>query len=127
MPARAATPFDLRRISALLESSLHTGEGIVASALPVPLAGGAIGGWRGLMNGLFGLNGRLRIVAGAHLDGAKRSILDALRDVTITHCSETAAVVRSGRSRVLPAINEGRLRAALDCTDSARATGPITP
>jgi len=61
VPARAATPFDLRRISALLESSLHTGEGIVASALPVPLAGGAIGGWRGLMNALFGLNGRLRI------------------------------------------------------------------
>ena len=30
----------MRRISALLESSLHTREGIVASALPVPLAGG---------------------------------------------------------------------------------------
>src|SRR6266571_4893454 len=51
----------MRRISALLDSSLHTSEGIVASALPVPLAGGAIGGWRGLMNGLFGLNGRLRV------------------------------------------------------------------
>src|SRR5437870_656632 len=51
----------MRRISALLDSSLHTREGIVASALPVPLAGGAIGGWRGLMNGLFGLNGRLRV------------------------------------------------------------------
>src|SRR2546428_7260459 len=51
----------MRRISALLESSLHTREGIVASALPVPLAGGAIVGWRGLMNGLFGLNGRLRV------------------------------------------------------------------
>src|SRR5712691_2002507 len=51
----------MRRISALLESSLQTREGIVASALPVPLAGGAIGGWRGLMNGLFGLNGRLRV------------------------------------------------------------------
>ena len=65
--------------------------------------------------GLVDDAGRLRIVAGAHLDRAKRPILDALRDVTITHCSETAAVVRSGRSRVLPAINEGRLRAALDC------------
>src|SRR5437867_2003818 len=51
----------MRRISALLESSVRTREGIVASALPVPLAGGAIGGWRGLMNGLFGLNGRLRV------------------------------------------------------------------
>jgi len=51
----------MRRISALLESALHTPEGIVASALPVPLAGGAIGGWRGLINGLFGLNGRLRV------------------------------------------------------------------
>jgi hypothetical protein len=61
VPARAATPFDMRRVSALLESALRSREGIVASALPVPLAGGAIGGWRGLMGGLFGLGGRLRI------------------------------------------------------------------
>ncbi|HEV8229513.1 MAG TPA: hypothetical protein VGQ86_06115, partial [Candidatus Limnocylindria bacterium] len=61
MPARAATPFDLRRVSALLESALRTREGIIASALPLPLAGGAIAGWRGLLSGLFGLNGRLRV------------------------------------------------------------------
>jgi hypothetical protein len=61
VPARAATPFDMRRIAALLESALHTREGIVASALPVPLVGGAIGGWRGLISGLFGFSGRLRI------------------------------------------------------------------
>jgi hypothetical protein len=61
LPARAATPFDLRRVSALLESALRTREGIIASALPLPLAGGAIAGWRGLLSGLFGLNGRLRV------------------------------------------------------------------
>ena len=31
--------------------------------------------------------GPLRIVAGAHSDRDKRRIVDALRDVTITHCS----------------------------------------
>jgi hypothetical protein len=61
MPARAATPFDMRRISALLESALRSSEGIVASALPAPLAGGAVSGWRGLMGGVFGLGGRLRV------------------------------------------------------------------
>src|ERR1700730_4115021 len=61
MPARAATPFDMRRISALLESALRTREGIVASALPAPLAGGAVGGWRALLSGLFGMSGRLRV------------------------------------------------------------------
>jgi hypothetical protein len=61
MPARTATPFDIRRISALLESALRTREGIVASALPAPLAGGAVGGWRTLLSGLFGMSGRLRI------------------------------------------------------------------
>ncbi len=61
MPARAATPFDMRRISALLEATLRTREGIVASALPAPLAGGAVSGWRGLMGGVFGLGGRLRV------------------------------------------------------------------
>jgi hypothetical protein len=61
VPARAATPFDLRRISALLESALRTREGIVASALPMPLAGGTVGGWRGLIGGLLGLDGRLRV------------------------------------------------------------------
>jgi len=61
VPARAATPFDMRRVSALLESALRTREGIVASALPAPLAGGALGGWRGLIGGLLGFGSRLRI------------------------------------------------------------------
>jgi hypothetical protein len=51
----------MRRVSALLESALRTREGIVASALPLPLAGGAVGGWRGLFGGIFGLGGRLRV------------------------------------------------------------------
>ncbi len=61
MPARAATPFDMRRVSALLEAALRSREGIVASALPLPLAVGAVGGWRGLIAGLFGIGSRLRI------------------------------------------------------------------
>lgn len=65
--------------------------------------------------GLLDEAGRLRIVAGAHVDRGKRAIVEALQDVTITHCSQTAAVVRSGRSRVLPAIDTESLRAALDC------------
>jgi hypothetical protein len=51
----------MRRVAALLESTLRAREGIVASALPAPLAGGAISGWRGLLGGLFGFGGRLRV------------------------------------------------------------------
>lgn len=61
MPARAATPFDAPRVSALLERSLRTPEGVLASALPVPFAAGAVTGMRGLTVGLTGLvGGRLR-------------------------------------------------------------------
>ena len=61
MPARAATPFDLRRVFALLEASVRDREAILACALPASLAGGAIGGWRGLAGGLLGFQGRLRV------------------------------------------------------------------
>src|SRR3989442_15351486 len=61
MPARAATPLDLRRVSALLASSLRDPSGIMASALPVPLAAGAVSSWTRLLPGLVGLNGRLRV------------------------------------------------------------------
>ena len=42
MPARTATPLDLRRVSALLAEALRDPAGIMASALPAPLAAGAI-------------------------------------------------------------------------------------
>lgn len=61
MPARAATPLDLRRVSALLASSLREPSGIMASALPVPLAAGAVSSWTRVLPGLVGLNGRLRV------------------------------------------------------------------
>ncbi len=62
MPARAATPFDAPRISALLERSLRSPESVVASALPAPFAGGAVPGLRALGLGIFGLaGGRLRV------------------------------------------------------------------
>src|SRR5215210_5661139 len=51
----------MRRVFALLESSLREREGIVASALPAPLAAGAVSGRRGLLAGLFGIAGRLRV------------------------------------------------------------------
>src|SRR5437773_2696042 len=38
MPARAATPLDLHRVSALLAETLHDPAGIMASAVPAPLA-----------------------------------------------------------------------------------------
>ncbi len=62
MPARAATPFDAPRISALLERSLGATEAVLASALPVPFAAGAITAFGRLTLGLLGVTGgRLRV------------------------------------------------------------------
>ena len=62
MPARAATPFDAPRINALLEKAIRTPEAVLASALPVPFAAGAITGLPRLTLGLAGLSGgRLRV------------------------------------------------------------------
>jgi hypothetical protein len=58
VPARAATPFDAPRISALLERSLHSPEAVLASALPVPYAAGAVSGVGGLVLGVAGITGR---------------------------------------------------------------------
>jgi hypothetical protein len=61
VPSRAATPLDLRRVSALFAESLRDPSGIMASALPVPLAAGAVASWMRLLPGLVGLHGRLRV------------------------------------------------------------------
>src|SRR2546428_6747818 len=61
MPARAATPLDLRRVSALRAETLHEPAGIMASALPAPLAAGAVASWTRLLPGLIGVQGRLRV------------------------------------------------------------------
>ena len=61
MPARAATPLDLRRVSALLARALRDPAGIMASALPAPLAAGAVASWTRLLPGLIGVQGRLRV------------------------------------------------------------------
>src|SRR5256712_11001325 len=61
LPARAAAPLDLRRVSTLLASSLREPSGIMASARPVPLAAGAVSSWTRLLPGLVGLHGRLRV------------------------------------------------------------------
>src|ERR671937_1744346 len=58
MPARRATPFDAPRISALLERSLRAPEAVLASALPVPFAAGAVSGVGGLALGVAGITGR---------------------------------------------------------------------
>jgi len=59
--ARAATPLDLRRVSALLAVALHEPAAIMASALPTQLAAGAVASWTRLLPGLIGIQGRLRI------------------------------------------------------------------
>src|SRR2546429_6619294 len=61
MPARAATPLDLRRVSALLVETTRDPAGIMASALPAPLAAGAVASWMRLLPGLIGVRGRLRV------------------------------------------------------------------
>src|SRR2546427_743398 len=61
MPARAATPLDLRRVSALLVETTRDPAGIMASALPAPLAAGAVASWMRLLPGLIGVQGRLRV------------------------------------------------------------------
>lgn len=61
MPSRAATPLDLRRVSALLAVAMRDPGAIMASALPTPLASGAIASWTRLLPGLVGLQGRLRV------------------------------------------------------------------
>ncbi len=61
MPARAATPLDLRRVSRLLEEALRSPGGIIAAALPVPLAAGVVATWPRLLPGLLGLRGRLHV------------------------------------------------------------------
>jgi hypothetical protein len=58
VPARAATPFDAPRISMLLERSLHTEDSVLASALPVPFAAGAVPALQRLVLGLVGITGR---------------------------------------------------------------------
>ena len=70
--------------------------------------------------GLVDDGGRLRIVAGAHTGPDKRTIVAALRDVTLTRCSQISTVVRTGRSCVLPAIDVERLEGMLDPDALAR-------
>src|SRR5256886_8314034 len=54
-------PMDLRRVSTLLTDSLHDPACLLASALPAPLAAGAVASWLRLLPGLVGLQGRLRV------------------------------------------------------------------
>lgn len=61
MPARAATPLDLRRVAALLSASVRDQGSVMASALPAPLAAGAVASWTRLLPGILGLHGRMRV------------------------------------------------------------------
>ena len=67
--------------------------------------------------GLVDEAGSVQLVAGADVDPAKRPMLDALRNVPVTQRSQTAAVLRTGRSRVLAEITEEALRAGLEPDD----------
>jgi hypothetical protein len=57
MPARRATPFDAPRVIALLQRSLRTPEAVLASALPVPFAGGTLPSFPRLSLGVLGVVG----------------------------------------------------------------------
>ncbi len=59
--------------------------------------------------GLVEDSGRLRLVAGAHVDPTKRLLLEALCDQPLATCSEIATVVRRGTSRVLEEVDGERL------------------
>ena len=66
--------------------------------------------------GMLDEGGDVHIVAGAHIDPAKRSVIEGLRGVTAAHRSPTAGVVRTGRSCVLAAVDE----ATMCLTEEAR-------
>ena len=62
MPARAATPFDAPRVTALLERAAHAPEAVLACALPASFAGGTMPGMGRLALGLTGMTGgRMRV------------------------------------------------------------------
>lgn len=63
---------------------------------------------------------RLTLLGGAHLDPAKRALLEGLRDVPLTACSESEAVVRTGTSRVLEKVDDETLQGEFD-SDAHRA------
>lgn len=57
---------------------------------------------------------RLTLVGSAHLDPAKRALLEELRDVPLTACSESEAVVRTGTARVLEKVDDETLQGEFD-------------
>ena len=61
MPVRPAMPTDLPRVTRFLTSASRTPDAIVASVLPQPLVASALGGWRTLLPGTFGMRNRLRL------------------------------------------------------------------
>ena len=62
MPARAATPFDAPRVTALLGRAAHAPEAVLACALPASFAGGTMPGMGRLALGLTGMTGgRMRV------------------------------------------------------------------
>ncbi|MGH2499871.1 MAG: hypothetical protein ACRDF0_07265, partial [Candidatus Limnocylindria bacterium] len=61
MGARPATPIDLRGLGAFVDDALHRPSGVIASVMPVPLAGGAIAGWKRMLPAVLGLRGTLHV------------------------------------------------------------------
>ena len=66
MPARVATPLDMRRITALLREALRDPSAIMASALPTTLASAAVPSTTRLLGGLLRMRGRLRVLIEEH-------------------------------------------------------------
>ncbi len=74
--------------------------------------------------------GRLRLVAGAHRQPLKRSLLSLLRDLTLAPCSAIARVVQSGASRVLDQVDDEMLGSVFEVVEHralvrALGLGPI--
>lgn len=132
MPARRATPFDAPRVIALLQRSLRTPDGVLASALPVPFAAGTLPTFPRLSLGVLGVavgrthvfleeyRGQLRsaalvydgrrpewviVVIGAMLEpGGADSVFRLLSGVS-------AAAARAGMHRLFAAVpDEARAR-----------------
>src|SRR5207237_3734627 len=133
---RAATPLDLRRVSALLASSLREPSGIMASALPAPLAAGAVSSWTRLLPGIVGLSGRLRVFLEEYRGQLRSSALvyDGRRPEWVVLI--LAALAEAGGAdsafRLLSGISGAAARAGMQrifraVPDGARARGRFFP
>jgi len=61
MGVRAAGPFDLRGVTAYVNTVLRDPSSIIGCVLPAPLAGGAVASWPRLLPGVLGMRSNVRV------------------------------------------------------------------